>query len=168
MLARPVPLPEEDGLCSNLNLQLMSVQTLYEGPFQKAGGAYRIKYVIDRGCWICVSHKPRESDGVIQIRRGRQMAMSRYIYELRKGEVREGFNVLHTCGEKRCINPDHLEQRPFQHNQEYPEGEQREIAQIAHEISVEEAHRRFGAARATIRKYRDRYYENSRSSDSSH
>lgn len=121
--------------------------------------ANRIRYrVTDSGCWECVSHRPR-NDGQIQVKRGRPMLMSRYIYEDRHGEPPEGHNVLRTCSNLLCINPAHLTARPFLNDVSYPEPLQQKIAAHAERVSINDAARKYGVVWRTAKKYFRRHAE---------
>lgn len=58
-------------------------------------------YVDENGCHICTSHKHKKVNG-------KDMKMPRYIYMTKVGEIPEGKYVVPKCGNKKCINPDHL------------------------------------------------------------
>jgi hypothetical protein len=68
-----------------------------------------ILYTIDNsGCWLCVSHRIN-SEGYPSIcRGGHMMNASRYVYS-KLHKIEKGMCVLHSCDNKQCINPDHLE-----------------------------------------------------------
>jgi len=40
----------------------------------------------------------------------------RLMYELIKGKIKEGLILDHTCSNKGCVNPDHLEEVTYQEN----------------------------------------------------
>jgi hypothetical protein len=67
-----------------------------------------IAYRKRNGCWICVSHRPaRNGKGVPQVMRdGKFMTVASYVYSLVHGPF-EG-KIKHTCGNRLCINPDHV------------------------------------------------------------
>lgn len=52
---------------------------------------------------------PGEGEYVTQKVGGRVVRSHRHVYEERNGPIPPGLIVHHTCGEKRCLNPDHLE-----------------------------------------------------------
>lgn len=37
------------------------------------------------------------------------LTANRYYYELHKGQIPEGLHLDHLCGNRKCVNPDHLE-----------------------------------------------------------
>jgi hypothetical protein len=39
---------------------------------------------------------------------GKDRSIHRVIYEAKKGKIRDGLHVLHTCDNTRCVNKDHL------------------------------------------------------------
>lgn len=61
------------------------------------------------GCWNCTSHK-QGANGYPQLKRfHRAKCLHRHIYEECFGEVPRGMVVRHRCGNRICINPEHLE-----------------------------------------------------------
>jgi len=59
------------------------------------------------GCWEWVGHKYQNGYGVLKVF-GRDVSAHRYSYELHKGPVPEGMEILHSCDVRACINPSHL------------------------------------------------------------
>jgi len=55
-------------------------------------------------CWIWKGHT------VSGYGRFRGVRAHRYAYQLHKGEIGSGLMVRHLCGNKLCVNPDHLEE----------------------------------------------------------
>jgi hypothetical protein len=67
---------------------------------------------VDRGpketCWRWLGAKTKDGYGVIRIGQTVRRA-HRVIWELQNGPVPPGLDLDHLCGEKACVNPDHLE-----------------------------------------------------------
>jgi hypothetical protein len=80
---------------------------------------------VDRAgaCWIWTGSLSVRGYGQVRQPGTRILARAHVVaYALAKGPVPKGAVLHHTCGEKRCVNPDHLEpitQR--QHTREHPE-----------------------------------------------
>ena len=55
-------------------------------------------------CWIWEGHT------VNGYGRFRGIRAHRYAYQLHKGNLTDGLMVRHLCGNKLCVNPDHLEE----------------------------------------------------------
>lgn len=69
-----------------------------------------VEYSVDRnGCWVCTSHS-RNTSGYPTIKReGMTWTMNRYVLQEKLGRVlQENCYALHTCGNRGCINPDHI------------------------------------------------------------
>lgn len=60
-------------------------------------------YVDENGCHICTSHP----SGLTTIN-GKSVTVHNYIYRTKVGEIPEGMIVTRECGNKKCINPEHL------------------------------------------------------------
>lgn len=59
------------------------------------------------GCWNWLGHTYPNGYGVIKVFR-KMISVHRYSYELHKGEIPEGMQILHQCDNKLCVNPDHM------------------------------------------------------------
>lgn len=71
----------------------------------------RIEFVISNsGCWEVVSHAPNCSTGYPQVVvNGKNLSAHRYVYQEFVDGIPAGMVIRHTCDNRRCINPDHLQ-----------------------------------------------------------
>lgn len=62
----------------------------------------------DKGCHLCTSHST--SDGYPQFRRGDFKGLiCRYVLQEKLGRpILKGYCALHTCNNRKCINPEHI------------------------------------------------------------
>lgn len=82
-------------------------------PFKRLLAGYRVSE--ESGCWEWRGHTYSNGYGAIKVF-GRMLTAHRYSYELHKGPIPYGLQVLHSCDNKRCINPDHLRLGTHQEN----------------------------------------------------
>lgn len=61
----------------------------------------------ESGCWIWQGSKYNSGYGWLKVF-GKSVSAHRYSYQLHKGDIGEGMEILHSCDNKDCINPDHL------------------------------------------------------------
>lgn len=59
-------------------------------------------------CWNWIGYKNEHGYGLITTGHGKQVRAHRFLYEMYKGKIAKGLNVLHTCDTPNCVNPDHL------------------------------------------------------------
>jgi hypothetical protein len=59
------------------------------------------------GCWLWTGSC---DSGGYPLTGVRHLGVHRALYEMYIGGIEEGFHIHHRCGNKRCINPNHLEQ----------------------------------------------------------
>jgi hypothetical protein len=82
---------------------------------------------------------------------GRQVLAHRYAYECARGPVPEGLELDHLCGNKRCVNVDHLE--PVTHAENIRRGRgTRLTAEIVEQIRAAPGSHRQVALRFGISK----------------
>lgn len=64
------------------------------------------------GCWAwtgAIDGRGYGNVGRIHLGRRKNWIVHRLVYELTRGEIPAGHEVHHTCEERRCVNPAHLE-----------------------------------------------------------
>jgi HNH endonuclease len=67
------------------------------------------------GCWNWRLFVPDGGYGSIKVF-GEKKEAHRFSYELYKGRIPDGQEVMHDCDNKRCVNPDHLSAGSHQQN----------------------------------------------------
>lgn len=60
------------------------------------------------GCWLWL-HKPNKKGYVKAWWSNKHQSAHVVVYKLSKGKIRKGLQIDHTCKNKSCVNPDHLE-----------------------------------------------------------
>jgi len=78
-----------------------------EPPFKRLLSGYEKD--ADTMCWIWKGHKNKNGYGSIKAF-GKMVSVHRLSYELHKGPIKDGMEILHSCDVALCINPDHLRQ----------------------------------------------------------
>ena len=60
------------------------------------------------GCWIWQHYCTKDGHGAVGSC-SRRLYAHRFVYELHKGQIPVGVECHHRCGNKACVNPNHLE-----------------------------------------------------------
>jgi len=60
------------------------------------------------GCWTVVSHAPDNSGYARAGREGKTRLLHRVAWEQQHGPTPKGQRVFQYCGNRRCVNPEHL------------------------------------------------------------
>lgn len=74
-------------------------------PFIRLMNGYAVDSI--NGCWVWQGHTYANGYGAIKVF-GKMGLCHRLSYELHKGQIPEGMEILHSCDNRLCINPDHL------------------------------------------------------------
>lgn len=73
--------------------------------------------VLPNGCWQWAGHVTTKGYGQLCINYQRFCA-HRWYWEQAKGKIRKGLQIHHECGNKLCVNPDHMGLvRPWVHSE---------------------------------------------------
>lgn len=72
-------------------------------PKVERSGSYAV-----RECWLWKGAKQGQGYGIITLK-GRPLYAHRWAYEDRWGAVAPGTRLTHTCGNRACVNPYHIE-----------------------------------------------------------
>ncbi len=69
-----------------------------------------IGYVVqENGCWEWVGGTTRDGYGLFRPNGGKTQRVHVWLYEQRYGPISDGKECHHTCPNKICVNPDHIE-----------------------------------------------------------
>lgn len=63
------------------------------------------------GCWGWAGFHLGTGYAGLQVG-GRSVGVHRLVYEFQYGDVPDGHDVHHTCGNRACVRPDHLDALP--------------------------------------------------------
>lgn len=64
-------------------------------------------YTVRGDCWVWDGNKTNSGYGIIKAF-GKMVTCHRLSYELYNGKIPDGIEIMHSCDNPICINPDHL------------------------------------------------------------
>ncbi|MBN1459651.1 MAG: HNH endonuclease [Armatimonadetes bacterium] len=103
------PAPISDRTNSALGLVKGRPSRFIKGHQNRRGGPDWIADP-DSGCWIWQLAVQRNGYGVKSLNAPKtQVYAHRWMYEQARGPIPEGFQLDYLCGNRACVNPDHLE-----------------------------------------------------------
>ena len=81
--------------------------------------ARRRWHIVESGCWLWDGSISATGYGVCKANRRGYMA-HRWVYEMHRGPIPDGWSLDHLCRNTRCVNPEHLE--PVSHTENVRRG----------------------------------------------
>ena len=70
---------------------------------------------LETGCWNWLGVTGANGYGQIKVF-GKMVSVHRFSFELHHGPIGEGMEILHSCDNKKCVNPDHIKQGTHKEN----------------------------------------------------
>ena len=143
--------------CGNLRC----VRPNHHVPADRMGGATNLARTADKrfdamvekgpGCWQWTGSTTRMGYGqfsVMTLGEGRQMIPAhRYAWEQASGAIPDGVDVLHLCGNRICVRPDHLALRDPGETSRLPTPRQLQILRVWVDLGMKwKSHTRIGEA----------------------
>lgn len=61
------------------------------------------------GCWVCTSHTNSNKGYIYKLYGGSMKPLHRLVWKINYGEIPDGHEIHHKCGNRSCCNIDHLE-----------------------------------------------------------
>lgn len=93
----------------------MTIEYLYVEDYPFFGNEREIYYTKEENkrlgtpCWHLKGvNGGGNTDYPTVVRYGKNVRLSRYVYELEFCTIPQGYYILHACDNPRCFNPDHL------------------------------------------------------------
>ncbi len=163
------------GLTTPYSMKTMNaeeVAKLFEDIRSNHGNARPFEFreipceAFEEPCVECVSHKPSKS-GYPQFRyQLKNWRLHRLTWTLANGEIPDGWEVDHKCGNKACVNPSHLQPLPKHWHEAKTEDDRaeagkyddREMAivflQQHPELTVKETAEALSVSQGAVKKYK--------------
>ena len=79
----------------------------FRPPKPVAAGRLNFRVIAETGCWQWMGGVDRNGYGKVRVR-SKTLWAHRHSYEQLRGPIPPGMSMHHTCGNRACINPDHL------------------------------------------------------------
>ena len=80
------------------------------------------KVLKTEGCWLWTASKRGPGYGQVTVAPGKQGYAHRYSYEIHNGPIPDGAHIDHTCHNKLCVRPSHLQPVTIRQNMENRSG----------------------------------------------